>query len=45
LFEGGIDIASIKELLGHNSIRTKMIYTDVSKKHISKILSPLDKLL
>jgi integrase/recombinase XerD len=45
LFEGGTDIASIKELLGHSSLRTTMIYTHVSKKHLSKIQSPLDKLL
>ena len=34
---------AIKDLLGHNSLRTTMIYTHVSKKHISKIQSPLDK--
>lgn len=45
LFEGGTDIVSIQELLGHNSIRTTMIYTHVSKKHLAKIQSPLDKLL
>ena len=45
LYEGGTDITSIKELLGHTNIRTTMIYTHVSKKHLSKIQSPLDKLL
>ena len=45
LFEAGTDLASIKELLGHTSLRTTMIYTHVSKKHLSKIQSPLDKLL
>ncbi len=44
LFEGGTDLISIKQLLGHNSLRTTMIYTHVSKKHLSKIQSPLDKL-
>ena len=41
----GTDIMSIKELLGHNSVRTTSRYVHVSKKHISKIQSPLDKLL
>ena len=45
LLEAGTDIMSIKELLGHSSIRTTSIYTHVSKKQISKIQSPLDKLL
>ena len=45
LLEGGTDLVSIKELLGHTSLRTTMIYTHVSKKHLSKIQSPLDKLL
>lgn len=44
LLEGGTDLLSIKQLLGHNSLRTTMNYTHVSKKHISKIQSPLDKL-
>lgn len=44
LLESGIDLVSIKELMGHNSLRTTMGYTHVSKKHISKIQSPLDKL-
>ena len=45
LFEGGTDLISIKELLGHKSLSTTAIYTHVSKKHLSKIQSPLDKLL
>ena len=44
LLEGGTDLVSIKQLLGHNSLRTTLQYTHVSKKHISKIQSPLDKL-
>ena len=45
LFESGTDLISIKELLGHSSLNTTAIYTHVSKKHLSKIQSPLDKLL
>ncbi|HAY32972.1 MAG TPA: integrase [Bacteroidetes bacterium] len=45
LLEGGTDILSIKKLLGHQSLRTTMIYTHVSNEHISKIQSPLDKIL
>ena len=44
LLEGGTDLLTIKELLGHNSLRTTLTYTHVSKRHISKVQSPLDKL-
>jgi integrase/recombinase XerD len=44
LMESGTDLRIIQELLGHNSIRTTMRYTHVSKKEIGKIESPLDKL-
>jgi integrase/recombinase XerD len=44
LLECGTDLLSIKELLGHTSLRTTLSYTHVSKKQISKIQSPLDKL-
>ena len=42
LLENGTDIRYIRDLLGHSSIRTTMIYTHVSTKNISKIKSPLD---
>ncbi len=45
LLEGGTDIMSIKELLGHSSIQTTSKYTHVSKQQLSKIQSPLDKLI
>jgi integrase/recombinase XerD len=44
LMEGGTNIRIIQELLGHNSIKTTMRYTHVSKKDIGRIESPLDKL-
>ena len=44
LLEGGTDLMTIKELLGHSSITTTAIYTHVSTKMISKIQSPLDNI-
>ncbi len=45
LLEGGIDLRYIQELLGHESSKTTEIYTHVTEKSISKIQSPLDKML
>lgn len=44
LLEQGTDIRFIQELLGHNDIKTTLIYTQVSNKSIQNIISPLDKL-
>ncbi len=44
LMESGTDIRIIQNLLGHNSIRTTMLYTHVSNKDLAKVESPLDKL-
>lgn len=42
LLEHGIDIRYIQKLLGHSDLRTTMIYTNVSKRDILKIKSPID---
>jgi site-specific recombinase XerD len=44
LLEGGTDIRFIQELLGHQSLKTTLIYTHVGVKNIGNIQSPLDKL-
>lgn len=44
LLEQGTDIRFIQELLGHNDIKTTLIYTEVTDKNIRKIISPLDNL-
>lgn len=44
LLEDGSDIRVIQDLLGHSSPKTTMIYTKVTKKNRSKIVSPLDTL-
>jgi integrase/recombinase XerD len=44
LLEQGTDIRFIQELLGHNDIKTTLLYTAVSDKSIRKIISPLDNL-
>ena len=44
LLEQGTDIRFIQELLGHSSIKTTLLYTEVSDKSIRKIISPLDNL-
>ncbi|GMN09504.1 site-specific integrase [Croceitalea sp. MTPC9] len=42
LLESGTDLRLIQELLGHNSIKTTMLYTHVSKRSLLQVKSPLD---
>lgn len=44
LVQNGTDIKFVKELLGHNSIKTTEIYLHVSRNNIKNINSPLEKL-
>jgi site-specific recombinase XerD len=44
LLESGIEISHIQELLGHNSPKTRMIYTHVSTTNLKDIKSPFENL-
>lgn len=44
LLEMGMDIVTIKELLGHEHIQTTMIYLHVAIPNRSNLFSPLDRL-
>lgn len=42
LYEHGVNLRSIQNLLGHNSSKTTEIYTHVSNEHILTAANPLD---
>lgn len=44
LLDTGTNIRTIQAILGHRSIRTTQIYTQVSPEHIRRVESPLDLL-
>jgi site-specific recombinase XerD len=44
LLEDGVDIMTLKDLLGHESIETTIEYLQVAQLPSQKIFSPLDTL-
>jgi integron integrase len=44
LVERGVDIRSVQQLLGHESLDTTMIYTHVARQGVASVTSPLDLL-
>ena len=45
LLEGGYDIRTVQELLGHRDVKTTMVYTHVLNRGGRGVVSPADRLL
>ncbi|WP_341646120.1 tyrosine-type recombinase/integrase [Thauera sp. SDU_THAU2] len=43
MLEGGYDIRTVQELLGHADVKTTMIYTHVLNRGGMGVVSPLDR--
>ena len=41
MHESGTDLALIQKLLGHNNIKTTMVYTHISQKAIQNVITPI----
>jgi site-specific recombinase XerD len=44
LLEGGYDIRTVQELLGHEDVKTTMVYTHVLNREGRGVKSPIDDL-
>ena len=44
LLDQGTDIRVIQQILGHNSLNTTMLYTQVSAEQLKKVRNPMDSL-